>query len=75
LIQQNEETMKNTLSNLWSNISSKATNNRALTGNIEFISDEFSHQIRGGDKDYSPMYESETNSRTRFFRPTVLLES
>lgn len=67
--------MKNTLSNFWSNISSKATNNRVLMTDIEFISDEFSHQIRGGDKDYTPMYESETNSRTRFFRPTILLES
>jgi hypothetical protein len=66
--------MKNTLSNLWSNISSKATNNRALMTDIEFISDDFSHQIRGGDKDYTPHYESETNSRTRFFRPTILLE-
>ncbi len=67
--------MKNTLSNFWSNLSSKATNNRALTSDFEFISDDFSHQVRGGDKDYTPMYESETNSRTRFSRPSILLES
>lgn len=67
--------MKNTLGNLWSNISSKATNNRLLAADIEFITDEFSHQIRGGDKDYTPIYETETGSRTMFFRPTILLES
>ena len=67
--------MKNTLSNFWSNLSSKATNNRAMLSDFEFISDEFSHQIRGGDKDYSPIYESETSSRTRFFSPSILLES
>jgi hypothetical protein len=67
--------MKNTLSNLWSNLSSKATNNRVLNADIEFISDEFAHQIRGGDKDYTPMYELEKSSRARFFMPSILLES
>jgi hypothetical protein len=67
--------MKNTLSTLWKNLSSKATNNRVLTADIEFISDEIGHQIRGGDKDYTPMYELETNSKARFFLPSILLET
>ncbi|MEA5460951.1 hypothetical protein VB796_17960 [Arcicella sp. LKC2W] len=66
--------MKNTSSNLWNNLSSKATNNRLVLADIEFITDDFAHQIRGGDKYYTPMYELETNSRTRFFLPSILLE-
>jgi len=67
--------MKSNMSNFWNNVSSKATNNRHLMADIEIITDEFAYQIRGGDKDYAAMYEFESASRTKFFLPTILLES
>ncbi|PWK23892.1 hypothetical protein LV89_03099 [Arcicella aurantiaca] len=64
--------MKNTSSTLWNNLSSKSTNNRLMVAEMEFISDDIAHHIRGGDKFYMPLYEGEINSRTRFFLPSIL---
>lgn len=40
---------------------------------IEGLSDEFSLQIRGGDREYTPMYES--SSEMEWGKVSILLDS
>ena len=48
---------------------------RLLIGEgIELVSDEMALQLRGGDKDYSPTYERETEQRDKFTNPSMLLK-
>lgn len=41
---------------------------------IEVVSDEMALQVRGGDKDYSPTYERETEQCDKFTNPSILLK-
>ena len=66
--------MKKTLSTFFEEISDKSDSKRKIDSEIEMVSDETAQQLRGGDKDYTPMYEEELNSRSKWFFPSVLLE-
>ena len=67
--------MKKTLSTFFEKISEKSISKGFLDSEIEMVSDETAQQLRGGDKDYTPMYEEESNSRSKWFFPSILLES
>ncbi len=73
--QQNPTIMKKTLGTFFEEISQKSSSKRFLDSEIEMVSDETAQQLRGGDKDYTPMYEEETSSRSKWFFPSILLES
>lgn len=48
---------------------------KRLTGeNVELISDEMAMHLRGGDKDYSPMYEHEVEKQGRLTDPSMLVK-
>jgi hypothetical protein len=65
--------MKKTLSTFFEKATEKSESKRFLDSEIEMVSDDAAQQVRGGDKDYSPMYESEPDVRTKWFFPSVLL--
>ena len=67
--------MKKTLSTFFEKISGKSNSKRFLDLEIEMVSDESAQQVRGGDKDYTPMYEEEFGSRSKWFFPSMLLET
>jgi hypothetical protein len=67
--------MKKTLGTFFERISEKSSSKSFLDSQIEMVSDETAQQLRGGDKDYTPMYEEESSSRSKWFFPTILLES
>jgi hypothetical protein len=67
--------MKKTLGTFFGRISEKSSSKSFLDSQIEMVSDETAQQLRGGDKDYTPMYEEESSSRSKWFFPTILLES
>ena len=66
--------MKRTLGTFYEKISEKSSSKRFLNSEIEIVSDETAQQLRGGDKDYTPMYEEGSNSRSKWFFPSILLE-
>ena len=67
--------MKKTLSTFFEKISEKSDSKRFLDLEIEMVSDESAQQLRGGDKDYTPIYEEESDSRFKLFFPSMLLET
>jgi hypothetical protein len=67
--------MKKTLSTFFEKISENSSSKRFLDSEIEMVSDETAQQLRGGDKDYTLLYEEESNSRSKWFFPSILLES
>jgi hypothetical protein len=66
--------MKKTLGTFFEKISEKSSSKRFLDSEIEMVSDEAAQQLRGGDKDYTPMYEEESSSLSKWFFPSILLE-
>ena len=67
--------MKKTLSTFFEKISEKSNSKRFLDLEIEMVSDESAQQLRGGDKDYSPIYEEDCDARSKWFFPSMLLET
>jgi hypothetical protein len=67
--------MKKTLSTFFEKISEKSNSKRFLDLEIEMVSDESAQQLRGGDKDYTPMYEEECGAHSKWFFPSMLLET
>ena len=67
--------MKKTLSFLFKDVIGKSDSKDFLDSEIEMVSDDAAQQMRGGDKDYTPMYESEPDVHTKWFFPSILLES
>lgn len=67
--------MKKTLGTFFEKIGEKSESKRFLDSEIEMVSDETASQVRGGDKDYTPMYEEVTNNRLKWFFPSVLLNT
>jgi hypothetical protein len=67
--------MKKTLGTFFEKISEKSHSKRFLDSEIEIVSDETAQQLRGGDKDYTPMYEEESSSLSKWFFPSILLDS
>jgi hypothetical protein len=66
--------MKKTLGNLFDKISTQQGLTK-LDSEIEMVSDDRAQQVRGGDKDYTPMYESESDIPLKWFFPSVLLNA
>ena len=67
--------MKKTLSAFFEQISEKFESKRFLGSEIEMVSDETAQQLRGGDKDYAPMYEEVSSNHSKWFFPPMLLNS
>lgn len=67
--------MKKTLGTFYEEISKKSSSKRFLDSEIEMVSDETALQVRGGDKDYTPMYEEASTNHSKWFFPSVLLNS
>jgi hypothetical protein len=67
--------MKKTLGTFYERITEKSDSKRFLDSEIEMVSDDAAQQVRGGDKDYTPMYESEPSMISKWFFPSILLES
>jgi hypothetical protein len=67
--------MKKTLSTFFEKITLKSDSAMFLDSEIEMVNDEAAQEVRGGDKDYTPMYESEPDGRTKWFFPSVLLNT
>ena len=66
--------MKKTLSTFFEEISNKSDSKTKIDSEIEMMSDETAQQLRGGDKDYTPIYEEKQRSRSKWFLPSILLE-
>jgi hypothetical protein len=75
LIQETKKIMKKTLGTFFEKIVEKSESKSFLDSEIEMVSDETALQVRGGDKDYTPMYEEVSNTNSRWFFPSVLLNS
>lgn len=67
--------MKKTLSTFFEKVSEKSNSKRFLDSEIEMVSDESAQQLRGGDKDYTPLYEEENGSHSKWFYPSMLLQT
>lgn len=67
--------MKKTLGTFYERIVEKSDSKRFLDSEIEMVSDDAAQQVRGGDKDYTPIYESEHSMRSKWFFPSILLET
>ncbi|MEY4538797.1 MAG: hypothetical protein RLZZ306_554 [Bacteroidota bacterium] len=67
--------MKKTLSTFFEKISEKSNSKRFLDSEIEMVSDESAQQVRGGDKDYTPLYEEENGYHSKWFYPSMLLQT
>ncbi|MCU0467415.1 MAG: hypothetical protein MUF58_02355 [Arcicella sp.] len=67
--------MKKTLGTFYERIADKSDSKRFLDSAIEMVSDDAAQQVRGGDKDYTPLYEIEPSMHARWFLPSILLES
>jgi hypothetical protein len=65
--------MRKTLGTFYENIISKSEPTKFLDSEIELVSDETAIEVRGGDKDYTPMYDDETEGYSKWFSPSVLL--
>ena len=65
--------MRKTLGTFYENITSKSKSKKFLDSEIELVSDETAIEVRGGDKDYTPMYDDETEGYAKWFSPSVLL--
>ena len=65
--------MRKTLGTFYENISSKSDSKKFLDSEIELVSDESAIEVRGGDKDYTPMYDDEVEEHSKWFSPSVLL--
>jgi hypothetical protein len=63
--------MKKSLENLMQKVFFEADNRNEKS--IEGISDEFALQIRGGDREYTPMYES--SSEMEWGKVSILLDN
>ncbi|GGD74417.1 hypothetical protein GCM10011514_43100 [Emticicia aquatilis] len=63
--------MKKSLENLMKKVFFEADNRNEKS--IEGISDEFALQIRGGDREYIPMYES--SSEMEWGKVSILLDN
>ena len=64
--------MKKSIENLMEKVFFESYGERTKNG-IEGISDEFALQIRGGDREYTPMYES--SSEMEWGNVSILLDS
>jgi hypothetical protein len=62
--------MSKTVGNLIENILNKPAN----TNKIEFLTDEMSLQIRGGDREYTPMYDDKSKD-TDWGTASILLDN
>ncbi|ADB36956.1 hypothetical protein [Spirosoma linguale] len=62
----------------WESFLQKVTRNpttkRLLKEDVELISDQLALEVRGGDKDYSPVYEHTVENQRKFSSPSVLLK-
>ncbi|PWK18086.1 hypothetical protein LV89_04237 [Arcicella aurantiaca] len=67
--------MKKTLSTFFEKINLKSDSQLFLDSEIEMVNDDAAQEVRGGDKDYTPMYESELDGQTKWFFPSVLLNT
>jgi hypothetical protein len=67
--------MKKTLSTFFEKAIEKSDSKHFLDLEIEMVTDDAAQQVRGGDKDYTPMYETEPDGRTKWFFPSVLLNT
>ena len=65
--------MRKTLGTFYEKITSKSDSKKFLDSEIELVSDETALEMRGGDKDYTPMYDDETEEYSKWFSPSVLL--
>jgi hypothetical protein len=65
--------MRKTLGTFYENITSKSKSKNFSDPEIELVSDETATEVRGGDKDYIPMYDDETEKHSKWFSPSVLL--
>ena len=65
--------MKKTLSTFFEEASKKSESKNFLDSEIEMVSNETALQVRGGDKDYTPIYEEISSTRSKWFFPSVLL--
>jgi hypothetical protein len=65
--------MRKTLGTFYETITSKSDSKRFLDSEIELVSDETAQEVRGGDKDYTPMYDDEVERYSKWFSPSVLL--
>lgn len=67
--------MRKTLGLFYEEVIQKSDSKKFLDSEIEMVNDEAAQEVRGGDKDYTPMYESEPDGRTKWFFPSVLLNT
>ncbi|MES2518841.1 MAG: hypothetical protein V4585_12080 [Bacteroidota bacterium] len=67
--------MRKTLGVFYEEISQNVGLNESSDFGIEMVNDEAAQEVRGGDKDYTPMYENEPDGRTKWFFPSVLLNA
>ncbi len=65
--------MQKTLGTFFEKLSNQSESKRFLDSEIEMISDESANEFRGGDKDYTPIYEEESTQKSKWFFPSVLL--
>jgi hypothetical protein len=65
--------MRKTLGTFYENMVSKSDSKKFLDSEIELVSDETAIEVRGGDKEYTPMYDDETEGHSKWFSPSVLL--
>lgn len=65
--------MKKALSTFFKEVSTKSDSKKFLDSEIEMVSDDSALQVRGGDKDYTPIYEEISSTRSKWFFPSVLL--
>ena len=65
--------MRKTLGVFYENCTQKSDSKRFLDSEIELVSDETALEVRGGDKDYTPMYDEESEGYSKWFSPSVLL--
>jgi hypothetical protein len=67
--------MRKTLGIFYENVSSKSEFMLFGKSEIELMSDEAAQEVRGGDKDYSPIYEDDSALNSKWFFPSILLST
>ena len=65
--------MRKTLGTFYESITPKSDSKKFLDSETELVSDETANEVRGGDKDYTAMYDDDESEHSKWFFPSVLL--
>lgn len=65
--------MRKTLGTFYESITPKSDSKKFLDSETELVSDETANEVRGGDKDYTCVYDDEVQEYSKWFSPSILL--